>query len=208
MIVSKNFIIILLAGVIAALILFHGNCKKPVKPDVIPIKEQVKTVEDNTAKEKKISDSLYKVNEKLKVDNASLVKSRAAAQSEIKRLATMLRRVNTIAGALPDTSYMEDERRQLVDDLMGNVALSDSICDATLNNLQSQVSNLEKVITVKDTLIKQHLNSFHAAMVQQDILGQYNKELKRQLKKKQVTNFLWKGAALVGGIFILKSAIN
>ncbi len=208
MIISKNFIIVLLAGIIAALILFNGNCKKPVKPVVIPVKEQVKTVEDNEAKIQPIVDSLENVVTDLKIREVVLVKTLASTQAENRKLSKFIKTAEAIAngeGVTPDTSSSYPE---LVNALIRNSEIADSMCNETVYNLQGQVKAQAQTIVLKDSAYGMLRTSFNTAMVQQNILADYNKQLNKQLKKKQVASFIWKGAALVGGIFILKSAIK
>ncbi len=206
MIVSKNFIIVLLAGIIAALILFNGNCKKPVKPVVIPVKEQVKAVEDKEAEIQPIVDSLENVVTELKSKETVLVKSLAYHQSENRRLSKFIKVAEEIAnGHGIDTVNAYPE---LVNQLIRSSEISDSICNETVTNLQGQVKAQGETIVLKDTAYNFLRSRFDVAMVQQNILADYNKALTKQLKRKQVASFIWKGAALVGGIFILRSAVK
>ncbi len=208
MIVSKNFVIILLAGAIAALILFNGNCKKPVKPDVIPVKEHVKTVEANEARIQPVVDSLENVVTELKVKETALVRTLANTQAENRRLSKFIKVAEGIANGDGSTPVVDSTYPELVNSLILNAELADSICNETIGNLHDQLNAQDATIVLKDSAYSLLRGSFNTAMVQQDILGEYNKQLKKQLKKKQVASFIWKGAALVGGIFILKSAIK
>jgi hypothetical protein len=203
---NKNFIILMLACVIAAMILFRGNCNKVEKPVVIPVKEQAAVVQKVEAKINPEVDKLKLEVNKLKEKEVKLVKSLSYLQSENRRLGGILQTVNT-STEYENITYYEDQQ-EAINDLVENSAMSDSVCNAVVSNLQMQVEAKEGIIVYKDTLISTYKNSLATSYVQQDILADYSKQLKKQLKKKQVTSFLWKGAALIGGIFILKSAIN
>ncbi len=207
MIVSKNFIILVLAGVIAALILFNDNCKKPVKPVVIPTKDQVKTVEDNEARIQPVIDSLENVVTELKSKETVLVKTLASTQAENRRLGAAIKNSVTFEDGPIDYGYYT-QQQETINDLVANTELADSICNETIGNLHDQLRAKDATIVLKDSAYSMLRGSFNTAMVQQDILADYNKQLTKQLKRKQVASFIWKGAALVGGIFILKGAIK
>ncbi len=208
MTVNKNLIILVLAGVIAALILFNGNCKKPVKPVVIPTKDQVKTVEDNEARIQPVIDSLENVVTELKSKETVLVKTLVSTQAENRRLSKFIKTAESIANGSGETPTTDSTYPELVNSLILNAELADSICNETIGNLHDQLRAQDATIVLKDSAYSLLRGSFNTAMVQQDILADYNKQLTKQLKRKQVASFIWKGAALVGGIFILKSAIK
>jgi hypothetical protein len=203
---NKNFIILILACTIAAMILFRGNCNKVEKPVVIPVKEQVAVVQKVEAKINPEVDKLKLEVNKLKEKEVKLVKSLSYLQSENRRLGGILQTVDT-STEYENITYYEDQQ-EAINDLVENNAQSDSVCNAVVSNLQMQVEAKEGIIVYKDTLINTYKNSLATSYVQQDILEGYTKQLKKQLKKKQVTSFIWKGAALIGGIFILKSAVQ
>jgi hypothetical protein len=203
---SKNFIILILACIIAAMILFRGNCNKVEKPVVIPVKEQAAVVQKVEAKINPEVDKLKLEVNKLKEKEVKLVKSLSYLQSENRRLGGILQTVDT-STEYENITYYEDQQ-EAINDLVENSAMSDSVCNAVVSNLQMQVEAKEQIIVYKDTLISTYKNSLATSYVQQDILADYNKQLKKQLKKKQVTSFLWKGAALIAGIFVLQTAIN
>jgi hypothetical protein len=203
---SKNFIILILACIIAAMILFRGNCNKVEKPVVIPVKEQDAVVQKVEAKINPEVDKLKLEVNKLKEKEVKLVKSLSYLQSENRRLGGILQTVDT-STEYENITYYEDQQ-EAINDLVENNAQSDSVCNAVVSNLQMQVEAKEQIIVYKDTLINTYKNSLATSYVQQDILADYNKQLKKQLKKKQVTSFLWKGAALIAGIFVLQTAIN
>jgi hypothetical protein len=203
---NKNFIILILACTIAAMILFRGNCNKVEKPVVIPVKEQVAVVQKVEAKINPEVDKLKLEVNKLKEKEVKLVKSLSYLQSENRRLGGILQTVDT-STEYENITYYEDQQ-EAINDLVENSAMSDSVCNAVVSNLQMQVEAKEQIIVYKDTLISTYKNSLATSYVQQDILADYNKQLKKQLKKKQVTSFLWKGAALIAGIFVLQTAIN
>lgn len=203
---NKNFIILILACTIAAMILFRGNCKQVEKPVIIPVKEQVKEVKKNEDAIKPVIDSLEAVVNDLKVNEGKLLKTLSYYQSENKRIGAIVKRPDTTTRVPEDNDYYSQQ--DAINDLLINNQIADSICNETVENLQRQVNNQGKAITLKDSLYSQLKNSFNTAMVQQDILSDYNKKLRKQARNKRVESFLWKGAALIGGLFILKSAIK
>ena len=203
--ISKNVIILILAAALAAVILFTCNCRKVVAPVVIPGKEQVKAIEKKEAETSPLVDSMNVAIEMLKSDNVNLAIDLKEAQAKNRTLSSK-------ASVILDTITVKDNdyysNRQALDELIANNAMADSLCNVNIENLNGQIDDYIKVINLKDTLNYQIRQSFNTAIAQQNILQGYSKKLERKVKWTQAGKWLWKGAALLGGLFIIKTAIS
>jgi len=203
---AKHFLIILAAGILAALILFTCNCHTIKQPKVISIKTQIEKVIQNEAKYKVNSDSLILVISKITADRKDLSCKLKTAQEENKRRGEILLR--QAAAAIPGTIEQHDDTEQAAKDLVESSALSDSLCNKTISNLESQITQVAKLAAMKDTLYFQLRQSFNTAIDQQQALTTYNKQLLKQIRHKKIQSFFWKAAAVGAGVFILKTAIK
>lgn len=202
---SRNIIIAILACLLAAVILFTCNCRKVAAPVTISTKEQVQVVVKKEAEINPIIDSLKFVNVQLQSQIIDQSIDLAIAQANNKIIAGKIRVVH-------DTTTVKDNeyytQQQVINDLINNNAIADSLCNVNIENLSGQIDNYKKVINLKDSLNFQIRQSFNTAIKQQDILQGYSKKLERKVKWTQAGKWAWKGAALVGGLFILKTAIK
>ena len=89
---------------------------------------------------------------------------------------------------------------------MHNV-ISDSICNETIDNLNEQINTGHHIINLKDSLYSDLRIAFDKSIEQQNTLTGYSKKLERKVKWTQTGKWAWKAAAMVGGLFILKTAI-
>ena len=202
---SKNIIILILACVLAAVILFTCNCRKVPAPVTIPTKDQVQVVVKKEAEINPKIDSLEFINVQLQSQLIDQSIDLAIAQANNKIIAGKIKVVHDTT-AIKDNEYYTQQ--QVINDLINNNAIADSLCNVNIENLNGQIDNYKKEINLKDSLNFQIRQSFNTAIEQQNILQGYSKKLERKVKWTQAGKLLWKGAALVGGLFILKTAIK
>jgi len=195
----RNYIIILLAGAIAVLIL-RSSCNSPLPPApvVIPVKEQVKQVEKNEEAGKKVIDSLQKI---------LTIQAQTSSQLKQKLSQAQLtaRQMEDIINNWPKDST---EPCPPIQDYITNSRERDTICNRLIASHEKQLSLKDAMLAQKDTLYSQLRSSFNTAMDQQTILADYNSQLKKQLRRKKLGNIIWKGAAVAAVLFILKTAIK
>ena len=202
---SKNTLILILAGLLAAVILFTCNCRKLPKPVVITVKEQVKAVEKKEAILQPVIDSLYKELVARDIDNSGLQKKLVAAQSTNKRLANIITKPDTV---WLDPNSDEYAKHQAALDLVANNIISDSLCKQEINGLNQQLITTGKIINLKDSLYSDLRIAFNTSMEQQNILTAYSNKLQKKVHANQRGKFIWKAAAIIGSLFILKTAIK
>ena len=203
--ISKNTIILILACALAAVILFTCNCRKVPAPVTIPTKEQVQVVVKKEAEINPLADSLQFENLQLQSTIGNMAIDLAIAQANNKILAGKVKVVHDTT-TVKDNEYYS--KPQALNELIANNELADSLCNENIGNLNGQIDNYKKVVNLKDTLNFQLRQSFNTAIEQQNILQGYSKKLERKVKWTQAGKWIWKGAALVGGLFILKTAIK
>lgn len=204
---TKNFFLVLGAGILIALILFTCNCKKTVKPAaVIPVKEQLKKVEKNETDYQLKADSMAIVINKITEDRKELRSKLKASQEQTKRLGEIL--LKPVINSTPGTIDEHQEPEQATKDLVESARLSDSLCNQTITNLESQITGQNKLAGLKDSLYFQLRQSFNIAIDQQQLLTTNNRYLAKKVRNKKIQTFFWKAAAVAGGVFILKTAIK
>jgi len=191
--------VLIMAVLISALILFKCNCGKVEKPEVIPVKEQVKAVEKKEAVFIPKVDSIeleVKIRDK-KIE--ALNKSLKYLQSENKRLGGLALTIDTVYKDIPTTDYL------LIQDLVNNAAEADKACNETVTALELQVNSYVNIVSAKDSMYMELRRAFGTAMDQQEICTGYSKKLEKKVKRVQAGRWVWKAVALAGGLFILQS---
>lgn len=199
----------LIFGFLAAWLLFK-DCGKPTvktpEPILVPIKDQVKTVENNEAKSKKVIDSLNKENSK-QVAIANDLKGKLKAEQNNSRLIerTLNAYLNQVTPEQPrDTNDYENNVR----DLITSSQRKDSLCNSLTTNLEGQIRLKDNVITEKDILYSRLRSSFDLSIAQQQTLIDYSKKLKKEIKAKNRSALVWKIISIGAGVFILQNQVR
>lgn len=87
-------------------------------------------------------------------------------------------------------------------ELMQNNTARDSVCDATINTLETQVQNRDSCLLAKDTLLQHLQTAIDKSLVQQGFLEEQNKLYLKQYKRQKHKNtFLSVGILVVAGLF-------
>ncbi len=203
---NKNYIIAGLAIALALIIFFTCNGKKVEKPVVIDTKTQV-------IEEKKKEDNL-----RPKLDSAlAIIKQRELSLSEMKQALIVTQTKNrtnaTKATAIqpqqstePDNEYYSQQ--QAIKDLVLSSEVADSLCNETVDSLTEQVEEYKHVGLLKDSLYFAAKDAFDKSIAQQNILQNYSKKLESKIKWTKAGKIAWKGVAIIGGLFILKTALK
>jgi len=192
---SKN-IALILAVVVAILLLFRGNCDKPVRPEITPVKEQVKAVEKTEAA---IAIPIDSIKFEIVIKDKKIGElSRALKfyQSENKRLGGLAVLVDTIYQATTISEYVD------------NVAIADSLCNENITVLETKVDDYQNLVDLKDSMYMELRQSFNYSIDQQKATLDYAIKLEKKVKRVQAGRWVWKAAAVVGGVFILQSVIK
>ena len=191
-----SFLTVIALALFAFILLFTGNCNKPVKPIIAPVKQQVEVVKKKESVITAKVDSTQLIVKALQDDKKKLQQSLKFYQSENKRLGGL--------AVLVDTIYQSQE----VNDLVDNNAIADSICNETIVNLETTIGKQVEIITLKDSMYSTLRTAFNSSIDQQKLWSDYARKLERKAKWTGVKKFGWKAAAIAGGLFILKSSIK
>lgn len=204
MITPKIFKLIIagLLGLIVIILLFTcKGCKQPAPPVIIPPKVIVRQVKDTETIYKAKFDSINAANTNLRKINDVQLNELQNLQNKAKSLVAQLR--SKPAG---DTAI--NYGNGTLEDFITNSEDRDTLCNQTINNLQSQVANREQLISAKDSLYSRLRSSFDLTITQQEELISYSKKLSRQLRLKKAGNKIWKGAAAAAIIYGLVKSFN
>lgn len=194
----KNFLIVLMAGVIAGLLLF-GNCNKPKPPApiVVPGKVQVKEVVKYEEKFKKSFDSL-------KVQYANLEKN---ATSYKNKLAQEREKLKMKEDAMKQLN-LSIEQKTIVDDYIEDHHKIDTTCERIVATLEKQIAVKDSLYSAGEILYSKVRASFDTCIKGQDQWKNYSKQLEGRLAVKTFGNKFWKGVAVVAGLVILKNSLK
>ncbi len=204
---NKNWIIAGLAIALALVILFTCNGRKVPKPETIPTKTQVEDVKKVEAKIQPDIDSLNYELEILKSDNYNINIDLKMAQEKNRQLAAKAKVIHdTIPVPIHDNEYYS--KQQIIDELITGAEVSDSICNESIENLNAQITDYKHADSLKNQLYFSLRQSFDKSIEQQNILQGYSKKLETKIRWTKAGKFLWKGAAIVGGLFFLKTVLK
>lgn len=199
-----------LAGMVLFLLFFpRFNCRHqdPDAPVITPTKEIKKNVADTEAVYKARIDSLNQVNADLQKTNQVTLDDLQTAQQRGRTLAAALKKrskgdTTIVAGGT------DEPGNGSIDEYIANSELRDTLCNKAITNLQDQVVNRDRVITQKDTLYSRIRSTLDFTLNQQDQLIKYNKDLKKQIKRKKFAAGVFKvttiGAVVYGIIKSIK----
>lgn len=203
---NKNYIIAGLAVALAVVILFTCNGRKVPKPDVIPAKVQVEVVKEKEAEIIPDIDSLKSEIEILQKDNHNISIDLKMAQERNRQLAAKAKIHDTVPTDIHDSEYYT--KQQIIDELIASSATSDSICNDNIGNLNKQIVDYKQADSLKNELYASIRQSFDKSIEQQNILQGYSKKLETKIKWTRAGKFLWKGAAIIGSLFFLKTVLK
>jgi len=193
-----NFVVLIAAGILIALIYF-ATCNKTLPPaPVIPtVREQIKIVTVHEETYKKKFDSLQAINKQLAIKSADL---KAKLHGEQQRSMAMENFINDLP--------LTPESKEAVNDYVANNHSKDSTTNELLFDMEGQLLNKESIIAAHDSLYIQLKRSFDVAVDNQGKLTDYSNALKKQLRWKKIGNTVWKSAAVVAGLIILKNTLK
>lgn len=209
---NKNIIIAvaILASIIALYILFTGNCTKVDKPKVSSEKSQEAVVVKAEDKAVRINDSIDEALKKSEQKVAEISKSLSYSQGENKRLGEKILSYSKQVHSGQDSSKKDNEyytHEQAIKDLVENNAIADSLCNQKVDSLSSQIVMHKAIEANKDSLNYTLRQAFNEGMKNQVVLEDYGKTLQRKLRWKSAGKFAWKGAAILEGLYILKTIL-
>ena len=128
------------------------------------------------------------------------------SQQRTRELANKIKVIHDTIPAINDNNYYTKE--QVINDLIASSEKSDSICNDNIGNLNEQIVDYKKADSLKGQLYFSLRQSFDKSIEQQNILQGYSKKLETKIKWTRAGKFLWKGAAIIAGLFILKTALK
>jgi len=194
----KNFLIVIMAGVIAGLLLF-GNCNKPKPPApiVVPGKVQVKEVVKYEEKFKKSFDSL-------KVQYANLEKNATSYKNKLAQEREKSKMMEKVINEMP----LSNEQKTAVNDYVENNHEINKISDSISAVKDAQLANKDSMLAKKNLLYAQLRSSFDTCIKGSDQWKGYAEKLEGRLSVKTFGNKFWKGVAIVAGLIILKNSLK
>lgn len=204
--INKNWIIFILVAIIATIFLFKCNGKLVPKPETIRTKVQVEDVKKKESEILPNIDSLKYRIQILESDNYNKDINLKISQQRTRELANKIKVIHDTIPAINDNNYYTKE--QVINDLIASSEKSDSICNDNIGNLNEQIVDYKKADSLKGQLYFSLRQSFDKSIEQQNILQGYSKKLETKIKWTRAGKFLWKGAAIIAGLFILKTALK
>ena len=203
---NRKVSIVLIVAIIIGIILFFVNtCHRAKKPDIIPIPVVIKQIEKGKdTSDKKIAvfqkslDSAKKINETLtaKLDNQQAINNQL--RTSLLNVLTEKDTTGNYYTSVPDVS------KQLIE----SSKIADSLCNETVGNLNGQITNLYKISYEKDTAYISLKAGSELLIKNQEELQKWGNKLNRQFTGLKIGNKVWKGAAIVAGIYILKTVLT
>ena len=194
---TKNFIILILVGIIAGLIIFGTHKSTPPAP-VLPItKDQAQSVVKNEDAYRKRFDSLQ-------IKYSTLEKKTDTLKSKLTNEKARARMMEKFINDLP----VPYEQKNAINDYVQNEQSKDSTTDDLLIIMEDQSDLKDSMLAAKDLLYSKLRVTFDSSLAAQQALIDYSKQLRRQLKWKKVGNTIWKSAAVGAGLIILKNALK
>ncbi len=200
---------ILIAAIIAIIIAWVvlETCRKnnksiPEKPTITQPKE-VKVQRANIeAAGRSKDDSLKSVADKWKKEALTNKAKLAAAQNQVNGLLVDLGwyEDQTSDSATIRNDY-EIETEVIIAHLVVANKYKDSVANATIRNQDSTIQATEHRLAQKDSLYAQSRLLFDKSLADQEKLIDYSKKLKKQVRKKNFGNIVWKVVA--GGAILL-----
>lgn len=206
MTINKNWVILGLVAIIAIIFLFKCNGKLVPKPDTIPTTVQIEDVKKKESEILPNIDSLKYRIQVLESDNYNKNIDLKISQQRTRELAAKIKVIHDTIPAINDNNYYTKE--QAINDLITSSERSDSICIDNIENLNGQIGDYKKADSLKAQLYFSLRQSFDKSIEQQNILQGYSKKLETKIRWTRAGKFLWKGAAIIGGLFILKTALK
>jgi hypothetical protein len=200
----KVSILLVVAIIIGLLLFFVSTCHRAKKPDIIPAPVVIKQIEKSKdTSDKKIAvfqkslDSAKKVNQTL---TAKLNNQQAINNQLRTSLLNVLTEKDTTGN---DYTQVPDISKQLIE----SSKIADSLCTETVGNLNGQITNLYKMNYEKDTAYIRLKEGSELLAKNQEELQKWGNKLNRQFTGLKIGNKIWKGAAIVAGIYILKTVL-
>ena len=191
----------ILVGMVLCIILFilflRGCSRTPDRPKLIPIKEIIKKVEKAEKQVNTKIDSIEQQNSRLQLQFSDMQKKLFAAQ-KINRY---------LANRKKDTTIIErndyEDGSTYVEDLINAAAQSDSLCNLSITNLESQITAKDSIVNWQNIKYQAIKSQFDVVTNQHVTLEQSNKDYRRALRKKKFSNIVWKAAIVAAGAFII-----
>lgn len=201
---NKQFYTVLILGVLIAFV-FLGVCNRKVQhaPAITSLKEMVKEVANAENIYKKKYDSLQINYNKLKSATSDIKLKLANEQINSHNMGEV---INHLLNS--DSEKSIDLIKEDFSDYLNTNQTKDSLCNELAKSYEKQIANKDSVIVLKDTLYGKLRNSFDRSMEQNKTLTDYSKDLKKQIRREKITNFFWKAATVVAGVFIVKTALK
>lgn len=203
MITKKNLaaIIFILVG-IAIVLIYRGCGSTPIKPVIIPVKTQQQAVQKKDDEMRIKMEYVIAGVDKIIAENKSLKATYEWQKKSAQKMEGIIHDLQQEPDKTPSDNY-----DHAVNDYISNANEKDSSCNFIIDNLNSQLAYKDSVIVLKDNFNEQLRISFNTAIIQQTSLSEYSRQLNRQLRIKKAGNFIWKTAAVVAGLFILKNSL-
>jgi hypothetical protein len=204
--INKNWVILILVAIIAAIFLFKCNGKPVPKPETIPTKVQVQQADKLPNLLQPVVDSLSKQLKKRDSKIAEISQARLIAQADANHWRSIAKSLDTTGHTTVDNEYYS--KQQVIDELVQKGEIADSVCNDNIDSLNEQIADYKHTDSLKNQLYFDLRQSFDKSIEQQNILQGYSKKLETKIKWTKAGKFLWKGAAIIGGLFILKTALK
>ena len=139
----------MLAGALLCVILFilflRGCSRTPNRPKIVAVKEIIKTVEKAEKQVNTKIDSIEQRNSKLQLQFSDMQKKLFAAQKINKYLATQIKDT-----AVTQNDY-EAGSSNYLEDVINAAAQSDSLCNVSITNLESQITAKDSIVNWQNT---------------------------------------------------------
>ena len=186
--INKNWVIVILVAIIAAIFLFKCNGKPVPKPEVIPTKVQVAEAKKLPDSLKPILDSLRQTLKKRDFKIAEISQARLLAQADANSWRKVALALDTAGKGKSDNEYYTQQ--QVIANLVSLGEVSDSLCNDNIDSLNEQISDYKRTDSLKDKLYFSLRQSFDKSIEQQNILQGYSKKLETKIKWTKAGKFL------------------
>jgi hypothetical protein len=182
-------------GIIIGALLFSKCGSTPVAPEIVLVKKIVADLQKETKPLQKKIDSLVNTNNQLKEKSVTVAQQLQKEKSSRKMAEHAL---NEVISTEPEPVV------QYIADYIEHSNAADSLCTALAAIKDRQLIIKDSIVTAKDSLYSKLNNSFQFSLNQSQLLLDYNKNLKKDIRKRRAGNFVWKAATVAAFVLLIK----
>jgi len=86
--------------------------------------------------------------------------------------------------------------------------MADSLCNENIAVLETKIEDYQNLVDLKDSMYMELRQAFNYSIDQQKATLDYAVKLEKKVKHVQAGRWVWKAAAVVGGVFIISTIVK